>query len=147
MFRVKNTRKTLLSFLIRRKTKAMCANLHSIQNERIVSQSSDAQSKTKSVCLEVFISPESDFFDGHFPAFKLFPAVAQIYLVDRFAKKYLGLEGFAKEIKRVKFPSPVMPGATVLLSLEQDLLSGTLSFSICDSVQKDKVYSSGTAVL
>ena len=147
MFRVKNTRKILHSFLRRRKTKAMCANLHSIQNERIVSQSSDAQSKTKSVCLEVFISPESDFFDGHFPAFKLFPAVAQIYLVDRFAKEYLGVQAFTKELKRVKFPSPLLPGARVLLSLELDQAFDTLSFSLCDCEQKDKVYSSGTAAV
>jgi len=125
----------------------MANNLHSIRNEKIISQTADDQTKTRSVCLEIFISPESDFFDGHFPSFKLFPAVAQIYLADRFAKQYLGLEGFVKKMKRVKFPSPIVPGTSVLLNLEVDGIHGILSFSICDCCQKDKVYSSGTAAI
>ena len=125
-------------------------NLHSIENEKVLSQTSDAASKKKSVSLEVFIPLESDFFDGHFPSFKIFPAVAQIYLADRFAKKYLGVEGFAREIKRVKFPSPVLPETRILLALELDETCAekkSLSFTLSDFTDKSKIYSSGTAIL
>lgn len=125
----------------------MSENLHSIQDGKLVFKDVDDSAKTKKVCLEVCIPPQSDFFDGHFPSFKLFPAVAQIYLADRFAKEYLGVQAFTKELKRVKFPSPLLPGARVLLSLELDQAFGTLSFSLCDCEQKDKVYSSGTAAV
>lgn len=125
----------------------MAENLHSIQDEKIISQSFDEVSNTKKMCLQVFVSEKSDFFDGHFPSFKIFPAVAQIYLVDLFAKKYFGAEGFVKEIKRVKFPSPMLPETSVLLNLEYNEQKRSLFFTLCDAFQKDKIFSSGTAFL
>ena len=50
---------------------------HSIDNEIVVDRSN------ASVTLELFIGKESDFFDGHFPQFKLIPAVGQFELVSQ----------------------------------------------------------------
>ena len=64
-----------------------------------------------------------------------------------FAKKYFGAEGFVKEIKRVKFPSPMLPETSVLLNLEYNEQKRSFFFTLCDAFQKDKIFSSGTAFL
>ena len=46
-------------------------NDHDIRDEKVVSREENA------VVLEFVIPASSDFFDGHFPQYKLLPAVAQ----------------------------------------------------------------------
>ena len=54
-------------------------NLHGI----IVEQ--EILKEDQHVILKLNITEESDFFDGHFPQFKLLPAVAQFEIVTRLA--------------------------------------------------------------
>ena len=56
----------------------MSENLHDIVDEKVLSQSGDSAE------IEFFIPASSDFFDGHFPEFKLLPAVAQFEIITRF---------------------------------------------------------------
>ena len=46
-------------------------NDHDIHDEQIISREENA------IALEFVIPASSDFFDGHFPQYKLLPAVAQ----------------------------------------------------------------------
>ena len=62
----------------------MDTNLHSIVDEKIIEKTEDK------ITLEFVIPETSDFFDGHFPEFKLLPAVAQFEVITRFSKKYFG---------------------------------------------------------
>ena len=62
----------------------MSENQHSIENETIVSKTEDA------VVLSFTAPASCDFYDGHFPEFKLLPAVGQFEIVTRFSKKYSG---------------------------------------------------------
>ena len=57
-------------------------NLHDIKDEQIISK------EEGKVVLEFVIPASSDFFDGHFPEYKLLPAVAQFEVVTRFSRKY-----------------------------------------------------------
>ncbi|HAH62775.1 MAG TPA: hydroxymyristoyl-ACP dehydratase [Treponema sp.] len=116
----------------------MSENLHKIENEEILSRTED------SVELRFCIPASSDFFDGHFPEFKLLPAVAQFECVTRFAKKYLGTQRYVPRIHRIKFSAPVRPDTTVQLKLELNKEKHTVSYSLWDAKKSEKVYSSGT---
>src|SRR5574344_1541202 len=116
----------------------MAVNLHSIDNEKIVSKSDNK------ITLEFCIPATSDFFDGHFPEFKLLPAVAQFEVVTRFSKKYFGTQRYVPRIHRIKFSAPIRPDTTVVLAMEHNVEKETVTYSLADAVKPEKVYSSGT---
>lgn len=111
---------------------------HSIDNEIVTSRSDF------SVTLELFIPGESDFFDGHFPQFKLVPAVGQFDLISRFSKKYFGVDRSIASIKRMKFSSPILPDSKVGMKLDYDSVKKTVSFRMWSTSDEARVYSSGT---
>lgn len=116
----------------------MAENLHSIVDEKIVSQNENELS------LSFLIPTTSDFFDGHFPQYKLLPAVAQFDLVTRFAKKYFGTERYVPHINRIKFSAPIRPETTILLVMNRNLNKNTITYTISDANVSGKVYSTGT---
>ena len=116
----------------------MTANLHSIENEKILTQ------EENHIVLEFVIPEASDFFDGHFPEYKLLPAVAQFERVPRFSRKYLNTQRLVPSIKRIKFSAPIRPDTKVTLELTKNTTKNTVAFSIVDSNVKDKTYSSGS---
>lgn len=116
----------------------MTQNLHGIVDEKIV------EKKENSVSLEFSIPESSDFFDGHFPEFKLLPAVAQFEVVTRFSRKYFNTQRYVPAIKRIKFSNPIRPDTNVHLDLEYRVEKSSVSFSMQDADIEDKVYSSGS---
>ena len=116
----------------------MEANLHDIVNEKVLSK------EDGKVELEFVIPITSDFFDGHFPEYKLLPAVAQFEIVTRFAKKYLGTQRWVPSIKRIKFSAPIRPDTKIHLELKHNTAKGTVTFHMADANVEGKVYSSGT---
>lgn len=116
----------------------MKQNLHSIENEVIINK------EENKIVLEFVIPVTSDFFDGHFPEYKLLPAVAQFEIVTRFARKYLGTQRYVPSIKRIKFSAPIRPETKVRLELIKNVDKGSLSFSITDANVEGKAYSSGS---
>ena len=118
----------------------MSENLHDIVDEKILSQSGDSAE------IEFFIPASSDFFDGHFPEFKLLPAVAQFEIITRFSKKYFGTERYVPEIKRIKFSAPIRPDTLVRLKLDFNREKKSMSFLLWDAKKSDKAYSSGIFV-
>ena len=116
----------------------MNANLHVIVNEKIISQ------EENKIALEFVIPITSDFFDGHFPEYKLLPAVAQFEVVTRFSKKYFGTERYVPNIKRIKFSAPIRPDTRIHLELKHNVSKGTVQFNMADADVEGKVYSSGT---
>ncbi|MBR7064621.1 MAG: hydroxymyristoyl-ACP dehydratase [Treponema sp.] len=112
-------------------------NLHNIQNEKFISKTEDE------IELQFLIPSTSDFFDGHFPEFKLLPAVAQFEVVTRFAKKYFGTMRFVPEIKRIKFSAPIKPDTTVNLKLSFNRQKHSMQYTLWDAAKTEKVYSSG----
>ena len=116
----------------------MTQNLHGIVDEKIV------EKKENSVSLEFSIPESSDFFDGHFPEFKLLPAVAQFEVVTRFSRKYFNTQRYVPAIKRIKFSNPIRPDTNVHLNLEYRAEKSSVNFSMQDADIEGKVYSSGS---
>lgn len=114
------------------------ANNHDIKNEQIISQ------ENNSVVLEFVIPITSDFFDGHFPEYKLLPAVAQFEVITRFSRKYFGTQRYVPNIKRIKFSAPIRPDTKIHLELTFKAEKNTVTFNMSDANVEGKVYSSGT---
>lgn len=114
------------------------ANLHSIENEIVVSR------EENKISLEFIIPAASDFFDGHFPEYKLLPAVAQFEVITRFSRKYFGTQRYVPNIKRIKFSAPIRPDTKIHLDLTNNVAKGSVSFTMGDAEVEGKVYSTGT---
>lgn len=116
----------------------METNFHSITDEKILEQ------EDNKIALEFKIPEESDFFDGHFPEFKLLPAVAQFEVITRFSRKYFGTQRYIPSIKRIKFSAPIRPDSNIRLDLAKNVAKGTVSFNMADAQNAEYVYSSGS---
>lgn len=99
--------------------------------------------KENAVDLEVKIPAASEYFDGHFPEFKLLPAVAQVDLITLFAERYFGLARSTPEIKRIKFTEKITPDTTVVFHLSYDETKHVVSFKLQD-FSGQITYSTGT---
>lgn len=113
-------------------------NLHDIKDEQIISK------EEGKVVLEFVIPASSDFFDGHFPEYKLLPAVAQFEVVTRFSRKYFGTQRWVPSIKRIKFSAPIRPDTKIHLELTYKAVKQSVTFNLSDANVEGKVYSSGT---
>lgn len=85
----------------------------------------------------------SEYYDGHFPEFKLLPAVAQVDLVLRLARNFLEVPKMLSKIHRTKFANPIMPENPVELKITYDADSAKVTFGYT-SEQGNKKYSSGS---
>ena len=111
--------------------------IHGIPAEEIIAHSESE------ISLKVKIVAESDYFDGHFPQFKLLPAVAQIDLVVHYAQKYFGLPLSTPNIKRFKFSDKILPDTSVFFKIAFDSAKNRVSFEVSDC-EDGRVYSSGS---
>lgn len=116
----------------------MAQNLHSVENEKVLSK------EDNKVVIEFLIPETSDFFDGHFPEYKLLPAVAQFDLVTRFSRKYFATQRYVPSIKRIKFSAPIRPNTTINMELKHNVEKQSVAFTIIDANVEGKVYSSGS---
>lgn len=112
-------------------------NDHDIRDEKVVSR------EENSIALEFVIPLTSDFFDGHFPEYKLLPAVAQFEIITRFSRKYFGTQRYVPNIKRIKFSAPIRPDTKIHLELTYKKDKATVTFNMADAQVEGKVYSSG----
>ena len=113
-------------------------NDHDIRNEEVISKEENA------VVLEFVIPATCDFFDGHFPQYKLLPAVAQFEVITRFSRKYFGTQRYVPNIKRIKFSAPIKPDTKIHLELTYKKDKGSVTFNMSDANVEGKVYSSGS---
>ena len=116
----------------------MKANNHDIKDEVVVSRDEN------SLALEFVIPASCDFFDGHFPQYKLLPAVAQFEIITRFSRKYFGTQRYVPNIKRIKFSAPIKPDTKIHLELTYKKDKGSVTFNMADANVEGKVYSSGS---
>jgi len=61
---------------------------------------------------------DSVFFDGHFPSFRLLPAVVQVDWVMRLVRRHLGITENLQEILRLKFSRPILPEAPLRVEIQ-----------------------------
>lgn len=116
----------------------MASNVHNIENETVLEKADNK------IVLKFLIPGSSDFFDGHFPEYKLLPAVAQFEIITRFSRKYFGTQRYIPSIRRIKFSAPIRPDTTIRLNLTHNVEKGSVSFTMADFDNAEKVYSSGS---
>lgn len=116
----------------------MASNVHDIKNETVLEKADNK------IALKFVIPASSDFFDGHFPEFKLLPAVAQFEIITRFSRKYFGTQRYVPSIRRIKFSAPIRPDTTIRLDLTHNVEKGSVSFTMADFDSAEKIYSSGS---
>ncbi|HET9240582.1 MAG TPA: hypothetical protein VFO10_25180 [Oligoflexus sp.] len=86
----------------------------------------------------ILIPADHPCFDGHFPGHPIFPAVAQLDLVLDHLQRILDQSLTLSEVRKAKFPAPILPGTRVHLSLKvQDHTAFWKIFA------DDKIYSQG----
>jgi len=71
----------------------------------------------------------SGFYDGHFPEFKLLPAVAQVDMVLRLARNFLDVPKSLSKIHRTKFAGPILPDVPVMLNVTYNAEAAKVSFN------------------
>ena len=92
------------------------------------------------------VIPEtSDYYNGHFPEFKLLPAVVQIDLVLRFFRGFLKRNSHLDRMLRIKFMHPIFPNVPFLIEEKVSEETGKLAFRML--LEGEKVCASGTLVL
>jgi 3-hydroxymyristoyl/3-hydroxydecanoyl-(acyl carrier protein) dehydratase len=116
------------------------AHVHGVYEKQILQQTND------SVKLELYIPATSDYFDGHFPDFKVLPAVAQAEIALRFASRYFDTSIFVSSAKRLKFSGIIVPESAVYLQLDYDAEKSLLVFSLSDT-KGENIFSSGSLKL
>lgn len=68
--------------------------------------------------LTLLIDPELADFQGHFAGYPLLPGVTQIGWAEAFGRRYLGAGDAFAGMEAVKFQQPILPGDTVVLTLD-----------------------------
>ena len=95
--------------------------------------------------VKTVIPATSDYYDGHFPEFKLLPAVVQIDLILRFFRGFMKLPTTIEKMQRIKFSNPIFPEHPVTIEETYSPDTGKLVFKITG--EDDKNCSGGTIVL
>gem|GEM_PF-632601 len=87
---------------------------------------------------EIYFDRSADFFNGHFPEFKVLPGAVQLYLAKELANAHFKLELGQGQMRRIKFSNIITPARRIKLSLEKT--EKAVSYKFFDD---EKVYSSG----
>ena len=95
--------------------------------------------------LKLVFPADSDFYDGHFPAFKLLPAIAQVDMVAVFAHALLDTPRAVQKIQRTKFSYPVLPDAVTNLEMTYKAESNKVLFTYTN--EAGRMLSTGTLLM
>ena len=88
----------------------------------------------------------SDYFDGHFPDFKLLPAVVQVDMVLRLARNFLDVPKNLSKMNRTRFANPILPDVPVMVKISYDADAGKVTFAFT-SVDGETSYSNGSMIM
>jgi 3-hydroxymyristoyl/3-hydroxydecanoyl-(acyl carrier protein) dehydratase len=109
-------------------------------NEKVLSRAEGA------VTVELSIAQDSGYFDGHFPALRILPAVAQSDIAIRLGARYAGTPLTIVMAKKLKFAKVIRPEMPVQVSLSWPADKTTLSFKMTDPAS-GALFSSGSFVM
>ena len=88
----------------------------------------------------------SDYYDGHFPEFKLLPAVVQVDMVLRLARNFLEVPKELSKMNRTRFANPILPDVPVLVKITYDADAGKVTFAYT-SEDGETSYSNGSLMM
>jgi len=78
--------------------------------------------------LELQVSPDNPYFQGHFPDKPILAGVVQLLWAQHFGREYLRVTGKFSGMKAIKFRQLVFPRGVLRLNLEYVHESGRLKF-------------------
>lgn len=93
--------------------------------------------------LSLKISPELEFFTGHFPNLPILPGVVQVHWAIYFAQQQFSIAEKFSRLDSVKFHSVILPNALLALTLQWHQEKSSLDFVYANAQKK---YSSGRVV-
>ena len=88
----------------------------------------------------------SDYYDGHFPEFKLLPAVVQVDMVLRLARNFLEAPKELSKMNRTRFANPILPDVPVMVKITYDADAGKVTFAYT-SEDGETSYSNGSLIM
>lgn len=88
----------------------------------------------------------SDYYDGHFPEFKLLPAVVQVDMVLRLARNFLEVPKELSKMNRTRFANPILPDVPVVVKITYNVDAGKVTFAYT-SEDGETSYSNGSLVM
>jgi len=88
----------------------------------------------------------SDYYDGHFPEFKLLPAVVQVDMVLRLARNFLEVPKELSKMNRTRFANPILPDVPVMVKITYDADAGKVTFAYT-SEDGETSYSNGSLMM
>ncbi|WP_290762307.1 AMP-binding protein [Fibrobacter sp. UBA4297] len=88
----------------------------------------------------------SDYYDGHFPEFKLLPAVVQVDMVLRLARNFLDVPKELSKMNRTRFANPILPDVPVVVKITYNVDAGKVTFAYT-SEDGETSYSNGSLVM
>jgi acyl-coenzyme A synthetase/AMP-(fatty) acid ligase/3-hydroxymyristoyl/3-hydroxydecanoyl-(acyl carrier protein) dehydratase len=122
------------------------AGMHGVILTKVLYKTENAGELTGAA--ELFIPAECEYYDGHFPRFKLLPAVAQFELAVRLGAHFFGTSLLVKKTRRIKFSTPIFPNTAVVMTLNYNREASSLSFKIRGAAgEEDTIYAGGTLIL
>ncbi len=100
----------------------------------------DGELSEAKATLNFVMSPELDYFRGHFPEQPVLPGVVQVHWAGELARRLFACEGFSS-LSKVKFSGVISPETSLNLCLDYRAELGRVDFCYQDAQQK---YSSGS---
>lgn len=91
--------------------------------------------------LDLAVSPDNPWFEGHFPQQPILPGVVQIGWALHFAGELHGFNPEIHTLEQIKFKRPILPGARLTLHLAPSGNGSKLRYEYRDATRS---YSSGT---
>ncbi len=90
--------------------------------------------------LDLEVSADCPWFEGHFPIQTILPGVVQIGWAVHFACELHGLQPNVSALEQIKFKRPILPGARLTLHLTPDAGGRRLRYEYRDATTS---YSTG----
>ena len=86
------------------------------------------ESRDNGCQLQLAVSPNCQYFEGHFPDNPILPGVVQLKWAEDMAREWLGVDGPFQGMRSVKFKKVILPGTVLTLALDYTPGNGRLDF-------------------
>lgn len=107
---------------------------------RTLPQVDGLQRQDAQVILQLRVTQDLLWFDGHFPSHRILPGLAQLDWAARYGAEHFGLPVTCRQLRGVKFQKVIRPSQCVTLELHHDAAAAQLAFRYHHGEQ---VFSSG----
>lgn len=90
--------------------------------------------------LDILVTPDNHWFEGHFPNHPILPGVVQIAWAVYYAGVLHGRTRALRTLEQIKFKRPILPGTRLTLYLTVDIVTDRLRYEYRDARH---IYASG----